>query len=248
MKDIVESRRPVVVLLTSHWISLVGTILVTTAAILWLFALAAHARGHIDNPYVGIVLFLILPFVFFLGLALIPFGAYLAKRRIAAGLAAAPDRHEAFRRLAIFLGVTTAANVVIGSQLTYRAVEHMETTQFCGESCHVMKPEHVAHAAAPHSSVACVECHVAPGATGWLQSKINGTRQLYQIVTHSYPTPIPPGLSSGKIVESEHTCESCHARGAGQPVRLRVIDKHADDEANTPSTTVLSMRMYGGEK
>ena len=39
----------------------------------------------------------------------------------------------------------TVANVVIGSQLTYRAVEHMETVQFCGQSCHVMQPEFTAH-------------------------------------------------------------------------------------------------------
>ena len=39
----------------------------------------------------------------------------------------------------------TLANLVIGSQVSYRAVEHMETVQFCGQSCHVMKPEFTAH-------------------------------------------------------------------------------------------------------
>ena len=39
----------------------------------------------------------------------------------------------------------TMANVLIGSQVSYRAVEHMETVQFCGQSCHVMKPEFTAH-------------------------------------------------------------------------------------------------------
>jgi len=29
----------------------------------------------------------------------------------------------------------------------YRAVEHMNTNQFCGQTCHVMKPEFTAHAA-----------------------------------------------------------------------------------------------------
>jgi NapC/NirT cytochrome c family protein len=244
----VSNPRPIAVILTSHPVSLAGTILVTTAGLLWLFALPAQARGHADNPYTGIFLFIILPVLFFAGLALIPIGAALAKRRIAAGWPAeAPDRGAAFRKLALFLGLTTAANVVIGSQLSYRAVEHMETTQFCGQSCHVMTPEYRAHAAAPHSKVACVDCHVSPGATGWMQSKINGTRQLFQVLTGSHPKPIPAGLASGRLVGSAETCESCHARQPGRSVRVRLFPKHADDEASTPSWTVLTMRIGGGK-
>ena len=41
--------------------------------------------------------------------------------------------------------MTVFFNILIGSQLTYRAVQHMETTQFCGASCHVMKPEFTAY-------------------------------------------------------------------------------------------------------
>ena len=240
--------RPISVVLTGHWLSLLGTILVTTAGFLWLFALPAQARGHVDNPYTGIVLFLILPALFFAGLLMIPIGAALGRRRIAAGIGdAAPDRAAAVRKLALFLGVTTAANVVIGSQLSYRAVEHMETTQFCGQSCHVMTPEFRAHAVAPHSKVACVACHVSPGATGWVQSKINGTRQLYQVATDSFPRPIPAGLASGRLVASAETCESCHAREPGRSIRVRAIPKHADDEASTPSWTVLTMKVGGGK-
>ena len=242
-----SSSRPIAVVLTSHPLSLAGTVLVTTAGLLWLFALPAQARGHVDNPYTGIFLFVVLPLVFFGGLAMIPIGAALAKRRIAAGWpAGGGDRSAAVRKLALFLGLTTVANVIIGSQLSYRAVEHMETTQFCGQSCHVMTPQFRAHAAAPHSKVACVECHVSPGATGWLQSKINGTRQLYEVVTDSYHRPIPAGLSSGRLVASAETCEGCHARQPGRAIRVRVIPKHADDEASTASWTVLTMRVGGG--
>ena len=168
----------------------------------------------------------------------------LAKRRVAAGFAGPPtDRASAVRKLSLFLGITTVANVVIGSQLSYRAVEHMETTQFCGQSCHVMKPEFSAHAAAPHSKVPCVSCHVSPGATGWVQSKFNGTRQLLEVATNSFHRPIPAGLASGRLVASEETCESCHARESGRAVRVKVIPKHADDEASSATWTVLAMRV-----
>ena len=61
-----NSTRPIVVVLASHWASLAGTVIVTTAGLLWLFALPASARAHADNPYTGIVLFFILPIVFVL--------------------------------------------------------------------------------------------------------------------------------------------------------------------------------------
>src|SRR4051812_49149516 len=105
-------QRPAWFLLTRHWVSLLGVALVTTAVISWLFVLPQQIRGHVDNPYIGIVVFLVLPVVFFTGLALIPIGIYLSKRLIRKGLAEAVfDRKAALRRLAWFFAVTTFANV-----------------------------------------------------------------------------------------------------------------------------------------
>lgn len=241
-----SKRRPIVLLLASHGLSLAGVVLVTTAGFLWLVAIPALARGHVDNPYTGILLFLVLPAVFFAGLALIPIGVVLARRKVAAGLRQATDPAAAMRRLGVFLAVTTLANVVIGSQLVERAVHHMETPQFCGDSCHVMRPERTAHAHAAHSRVACVECHVAPGTVGWVHAKINGLRQLYEVTWGSPPKPIPAGLASERLVGSGETCERCHAASLYRSPRIRAIPKVADDEANTLTWTVLSMRIADG--
>ena len=81
-----------------------------------------------------------------------------------------PDERVAWLRTGIFVAVMTAANLIIGSQLSYRGVEQMDTGQFCGQSCHVMKPEFTAPQLAPHRVAGCVDCHVAPGASGWVQS------------------------------------------------------------------------------
>jgi nitrate/TMAO reductase-like tetraheme cytochrome c subunit len=242
------SNRPAWFLLTRHWLSLVGVALVTTAVISWLFVLPQQIRGHVDNPYVGIVVFLILPIVFFTGLVLIPIGVYLSKRQIRRGLTeAAFDRKAAVRRLAWFFGVTTLANIVIGTQVTYRAVEHMETPQFCGATCHTMNPELAAYQNSPHSRVECVECHVAPGAAGWISSKTEGIRQLVETVLNTYRRPIPSALESNRLVPARETCENCHWPQKFEGVRLRVISKYADDEANTRTQTVLMM-MVGGSK
>jgi nitrate/TMAO reductase-like tetraheme cytochrome c subunit len=241
-----EQKRPFVVLLTSDWITMAGVTLVTLAGCSWLFLLPTHIRGRVDNPYIGLLIFIAIPVVFFAGLLLIPVGIALAKRRVARNLATLPNPGEAWRRAGIFFGVMTLANIVIGSQVSYRAVEHMETVQFCGQSCHVMKPEFTAHQNAPHSQLACVSCHVAPGASGWVQSKMAGTRQLAAVVFNSYPRPIESAMESNRLVSSADTCEQCHAREKSIGPRLRVISKFKDDEANTRTETVLMMLVGGG--
>jgi hypothetical protein len=239
-------KRPILVLLASHWISMVGATLVTLAGFSWLFLLPTNLRGSVENPYIGLLLFIAIPIIFFVGLALIPIGVFLAKRRIATEIDTLPDRKTAIRRTAIFFVAMTVANVAIGSQLSYRAVQHMDTTQFCGQSCHVMKPEFTAHQVAPHAGVACVSCHIAPGATGWLHAKMAGTAQLFGVVFNTFPRPIESAMEDNKLVSSASTCEQCHERQRVIGPRLRVITKYAADEENTKDETVLMMIVGGG--
>ena len=95
-----DPKRPILVLLTSHWISLMGVAFVTTAGFSWLFVLPIQLRGHTNNPYIGIVVFILIPVIFVFGLVLIALGMVLARRRIARikqGLLVAPDRRPEFR-------------------------------------------------------------------------------------------------------------------------------------------------------
>jgi NapC/NirT cytochrome c family, N-terminal region len=242
------NNRPAWFLLTRHWLSLVGVALVTTAGISWLFVLPQQLRGHVSNPYIGIVIFLVLPVLFFAGLILIPIGVYLSKRRIREGLADTSfDRRAALRRIAWFFAVITLVNIIIGTQVTYRAVNHMDTPQFCGATCHAMSPQFAAYQNSPHSRVECVECHVAPGATGWINSKAAGLRQLVETVLNSYPRPIPSALESGRLVPARETCENCHWPQQFSGVTLRVINEYAEDGANSLTQTVLLM-IVGGSR
>src|SRR6516162_9068486 len=105
-------KRPVWYLLTLHWVSLAGSAIVTTAVLSFLFVLPLQMNGHVDNPYIGIIVFLILPVIFFAGLLLIPIGIYLGKRRLQKDLVLQePDRKTVIRRLAWFFGVTTILNI-----------------------------------------------------------------------------------------------------------------------------------------
>jgi len=85
--------QPVLSIITGHWLSVTGAGLVTTSVICWLLALPSQLRGHVSNPYIGILLFIILPAVFLGGLVLIPVGVYLARRKVL-------DRPTSIRRLA----------------------------------------------------------------------------------------------------------------------------------------------------
>ena len=244
----VTSNRPAWFLLTQHWVSLLGCALLVTAIISWLFVLPLHIRGHASNPYVGIIVFLVLPLVFFAGLILVPIGIYISKRQIREGLSQPTfDRRMALRRIAWFLGITTVLNILIGTQLTYRAVTYMETPQFCGASCHSMAPQFAAYQNSPHSRVECVECHVAPGAAGWIRSKANGLRQLRETVIGTVPKPIPSAISTNRLVPARKTCENCHWPERFAGARLRVLSKYASDETNTRTDTVLLM-LVGGNR
>jgi hypothetical protein len=241
-------NRPLIQVLTGNWVSMAGTALVTLAGFSWLFLLPLHIGGHANNPYIGLFAFIVVPMIFFCGLALIPVGAALDRRRVANGIAAVTDRKALWRRAGVFFAVMTVANLIIGSQLSYRAVAQMESVQFCGQTCHVMKPEFTAHLRPSHASVECVACHVTPGATGFLKAKMSGTRQLIAVILNNFPRPIESAMESDRLVPSAETCEQCHQREKPMQPKLRVISKYKDDETNTPTKTVLMMmvdRIHG---
>ena len=66
---------------------------------------------------------------------------------------------------------------LVGAFSAVSLIQWTETADFCGR-CHTMSPELAAYEAGPHKEVACAECHVEPGITGWIKAKINGTKQL----------------------------------------------------------------------
>jgi len=241
-----ERDRPWIILLTSHWLTMVGLALGITAVCTWLFTLPTELPGHTNNPYEGIFLFLILPFMLVGGLVLGAIGVVLARRRLRERLSAAVvDRGTALHRLLLFLTITVGVNLLVGTQLTYRAVVYMDTPQFCGATCHSMRPEYVGHRDSYHASVSCAECHVVSGAEGWVQAKMNGTRQLFMTILDNWPRPIPGALESGRLVPSRETCERCHWAERIVDTRLQVIPSYASDEKNTASYTVLNMIVGG---
>src|ERR1043166_6149879 len=112
-----QPKRPLMILLTSHWITMLGVALVTIAGCSWLVLLPLHVRGHVDNPYIGLLVFIAIPIFFFLGLALIPLGIVLTRRRWTGSVESVPDRRQGWRRAGLFFAAMTFVNILIGSQV-----------------------------------------------------------------------------------------------------------------------------------
>jgi hypothetical protein len=186
---------------TSNSISLAGSALTTVSAFLFLLLFAIHmVSEHGGSPYLGILTFLILPGLFVMGLVLIPVGLWRARKRRREALAEddpAPEfavldfNRPSVRRTALVFVAATGINALILGVGTYKGVEVMESTQFCGAACHtVMEPEYTTYKRSPHARVKCVECHIGAGADWFVKSKLSGSWQLVSVAFDLYPRPI----------------------------------------------------------
>jgi hypothetical protein len=237
--------------LSSNWISLIGVVLVTTATVFWLFLLPTTLKGEASSPYIGILVFMVLPAPFFTGLILIPLGIWRQRRadirakRIPSPFPTLSWSNPELRKLAYFVILTTAVNILVASQISYGAINYMDSVTFCGQTCHtVMQPEYTAYQLSPHSRVECVKCHIGPGAGWFVRSKLSGVGQVFAVTFHTYPKPIPTPVHN--LRPARETCETCHWPQKYGEDRLRVIDKYADDATNTLTKSVLLMKIGGG--
>jgi nitrate/TMAO reductase-like tetraheme cytochrome c subunit len=237
--------------LTESTVSIVGAALTTLAAALFLILFGLDLFGSLHNPYIGLLIYLALPAAFVLGLLLIPFGNWLARRRpiTASGPQwPAVDLRAPHARSAVaFIVLATIFNIVIISMASYGAVHYMETPSFCGQVCHtVMQPEFVAYQNGPHARVACVGCHIGGGATAFAKAKFSGVRQLAHIAIGRYPRPIPVPVRNMR--PARDTCEQCHWPEKFHGDKIKIVREYADDAANTETVTTLRVHVGGGSQ
>jgi nitrate/TMAO reductase-like tetraheme cytochrome c subunit len=232
-------------------VSQIGVGLTTSAAVtlvgFWLFETMNLKPVH---PYSGIVFILVLPFFFLLGLLLIPVGIYFERRRLRRE-GTLPTEYpkidlgdSSLRRAVILIAGLTVTNVVILSLSAYIGVEYMDSSRFCGLTCHtVMAPEYTAYLDSPHSRIACASCHIGPGAPWVVKAKIDGVRQVIAVTFGTYARPIPSPVHT--LRPARATCEQCHWPQKFTGDRLKIISKFGDDEKNTPTKTVLLLKLGG---
>jgi nitrate/TMAO reductase-like tetraheme cytochrome c subunit len=181
---------------------------------------------------------------------LIPLGIWLEVRRQRSGYQS-PDwpvidlRNPRLRTTLAAVLALTIVNLVIVSMAAFGGVHYMETSEFCGQTCHTtMEPQYVAHQSGPHARVACASCHIGAGAGALVESKLAGARQLLHVVTGRVPRPVPP--PPDLLQPARNTCERCHWPEKFHGDRTRTIREYANDEANSETVTTLRLHVGGG--
>ena len=235
----------------NNWLSLLGGATTTASAMVLVGFWVVNVFGHggSSNPYLGILFDLLLPGVFVLGLVLILIGilvrrAYLLSTdQVPSFFPEVSIQDPVFRHGLDFVIVATFINFIIVGIGCYRGVAYMDTVSFCGNTCHVMAPENAAYHVSSHSGVACTECHVAPGAAGYVHAKVNGVTQLFMVLTNHYPKPI---MADHKVPVARVTCQNCHNPRVERGDKVLVTRSFADDSANTQTSSVTVLHI-GGE-
>lgn len=234
-----------------NWVSICAGILTTATGFTLLWSWFRElASPHSALPYVGILLFVLLPLLFLVGLFLIPFGMWLKYKRLTKA-GQAPEvmpkidlstRH--IRKVLTVVAVATFLNIALLGVATVRGVEYMDSSKFCGLTCHTpMIMEYRAFVDSPHSRVGCAQCHIGPGADSFMRAKLAGVRQLFGVVFNNYHRPIPSPVES--LRPAKETCESCHWPQKFHGNKILVKTHYGDDIANTPAITVLMLKIGG---
>jgi hypothetical protein len=233
-------------------LSLLGLALAFTATVIGLPLMFADLLSTFNSPYAGILIYLTLPGVAAFGVALALAGmAWERWRRRRhpdepAALLPVIDFNDRRQRLtfAAYAGLTAVIMVLL-SVTGYRAYDYSDSVRFCGLVCHkVMKPEYTAYLDSPHARVACVACHVGPGAKWFVHAKLTGLYQVYSVIFHKYPRPIATPVHD--LRPAQETCEQCHWPAKFFGAQQKLFVHYLTDEKNTPWRIQTLLKIGGG--
>lgn len=236
-----------------NWLSYIGATIAVLALIVFVFLFILQSVSDAARaPYAGLVIFVLVPAFLLLGLILIPIGMLFEWRRWRrTGLRSIPrfpiiDLNELRQRNAVVVFAAGSTLLLFLSVFgSYQAYEYTDSVAFCGTLCHqVMTPEHTAYENSPHARVACVDCHVGPGADWYVRSKLSGAYQVYATLFDRYPRPIPTPIQH--LRPAQVTCEQCHWPEQFFGAQQKKLVHFLPDRENTRWEINLLIKTGGG--
>ncbi len=233
-----------------NWTSLIGAIVAGTSLTVNIFLLIVDFLAPRQNPYVGIITYMLLPGITLAGLATVFAGAGIRYYKLRRGRAVVElpqldlniPRHRFILTASVLLLIAFLGFSAVGA---YQAYHFSDSVEFCGQSCHtVMRPEFTAYQTSPHARVPCVDCHIGPGAQWFVKAKISGVYQVYSVFFDKFSRPIPTPIVN--LRPAQETCEQCHwpAKFWGEQLATRV--HYASDRENTRREINLLIKTGGG--
>lgn len=230
-------------------LGLMGVTITTICATLMLVGLLLDQIGIIHNPYAAMVTYMILPGGFVTGLLMIPVAAYVRRMRWHKYGIAKDHLHinlsdRKHRKFVVGFIVLTVVNIAILGVIAYEGYHFTDSPYFCGKVCHkVMEPEYVVYQRSPHAKVACVECHIGPGADWFVRAKISGLRQVGAVITNSYNRPVPAPVEH--LRPARDTCEHCHWPEKFHGKKVKIFNHFTNSNQSTPETTEIALHIGG---
>lgn len=234
-----------------HPLAAVGGALLVAGGALFVVLLMIDLTAASDNPYRALVTFIGAPFIITVGAVLLAISIFLQVRqarkegrKVRFSLSIDPSDPAYVRNLWLFLGLSAVLILVVAYSGS-RAYDATDSVAFCGETCHeVMEPQFVTYHNSPHAKVPCVDCHIGPGASFYVKSKLDGIRQLWATALNTYSKPIETPVEN--LRPAQETCEECHwpAQFYGEKMLTRVY--YRTDEENSPWTIKMLMKIGGG--
>jgi hypothetical protein len=239
--------------LIQNWMSLAGMVVVAASLFAVVFLMAIDLTRGFGNPYLGILTYLVAPGFLIAGLMLVAVGMIVERanrRKRAPGEVARYPRIDfnvpRQRKAVVLTAVVAVGFLLVTAFGSYGTYHFTESVTFCGKTCHtVMTPEYTAFHNSPHARVACVQCHIGPGASWFVKSKLSGTYQVYATLFDKYPKPIPTPVAN--LRPAQETCEQCHWPQAFYGNAERVNYHYLPDSANSSWTIRLLMKVGGGD-
>jgi nitrate/TMAO reductase-like tetraheme cytochrome c subunit len=238
--------------LIHNWLSTAGAVIAGVSALVILFFLILSILSAKINPYVGILIYIVLPAFLILGLLTVPLGMFIEwRKRQRTGQITYekwPDinlNNPRHRNAAVIFLLCTVLFTLMSSVGMYQTYHYTESVSFCGLVCHrVMKPEYTAYQDSPHARVRCVDCHIGPGAGWYAKSKLSGLYQVYAVLANVYPRPIPTPIKN--LRPAQETCETCHWPRAFFGAKQRQFVHYRYDKANSPWPINMLVKIGGG--
>ncbi len=153
---------------------------------------------------------------------------------------------EADRRKLAFgcLGVFFIGILVVVSG--YEGYRYTESAEFCGTACHPMAPQFDRYEASAHANVECAKCHIGPGASFFVKSKIDGARQVVAVLLDTYDRPIKSPVHD--LRPAREICEQCHNPSTFRDNIIKSVVHYSSDEENTAITSTFILKMGGWEE
>jgi hypothetical protein len=200
----------------NNWITAIGLVIAIGA--LFSFALLVwmnFTRGD-ENPYLGILTYIVAPAFLITGLILVFFGAWAQRRWVIKHATTSPYKWRLDitdplqRRRIVLFGAGALGFILLSAFGSYQTYHYSESNMFCGQVCHdAMNPEWVTYKRSAHARVDCVSCHVGSGVDHFIKAKLNGTHQLIAFTLDNYARPIATPVKN--LRPSKDTCEKCHS-------------------------------------